>query len=42
MEIDVQVQEDRVIIKPVGKIDSVVVEEFQRRLLGTTGSHRAR
>ncbi|SRR2546426_451907 len=41
MEIDVQVQEDRVIMKPVGKIDSAVVEEFQQRLLGTIQAHTA-
>ena len=35
MEIDVKVQEDRVIVKPVGRVDSTAAEEFQRHLLGT-------
>ena len=39
MEIDVQVQEGRVIVKPVGRVDSTVAEEFQRRLLGTTDAY---
>ncbi len=39
MEIDVQVQEDRVIVKPVGRVDSTVAEEFQHRLLGTIDLH---
>jgi anti-anti-sigma factor len=39
MEIDVQVQEDRVIVKPVGRVDSTVAEEFQQRLLGTIDAH---
>lgn len=41
MEIDVQVQEDLVIVKPVGRIDSTVTEEFQQRLLGTIQAHPA-
>ena len=41
MEIDVQVQEDRVIMKPVGGIDNAVVEEFQQRLLETIQAHTA-
>jgi len=39
MEIDVQVQEDCVIVKPVGRVDSTVAEEFHRRLLGTIDAH---
>ena len=41
MEIDVQVQEDHIIVKPVGRIDSAVVEEFQQRLLGVIQVHSA-
>jgi anti-anti-sigma factor len=39
VESDVQVQEDRVIVKPVGRVDSTVAEEFQRRLLGTIAAY---
>jgi anti-anti-sigma factor len=39
MEIDVQVQENRVIVKSVGRVDSTVAEEFQLRLLGTIDAH---
>jgi anti-anti-sigma factor len=41
MKIDVQVQEDHVIVKPIGRIDSAVAEEFQRCLLGTIQVHTA-
>jgi anti-anti-sigma regulatory factor len=39
MEIDMQVREDRVIVKLVGRGDSAVAEEFQRRLLRTIQAH---
>ena len=39
MEIEVQVQDNHVIVKPVGRVDSTVAEEFQRRLLGTIDAH---
>jgi anti-anti-sigma factor len=33
------VQEDRIIVKPVGRVDSTVTEEFQQRLLGAIDAH---
>jgi hypothetical protein len=39
MEIDVQVKEGRIIVKPVGRVDSTVAEEFQQRLFGTIDAH---
>jgi anti-anti-sigma factor len=39
MEIDVQVQENRVIVRLIGRVDSTVAEEFQRRLLGTIDAY---
>ncbi len=41
MEIDVQVQEGHVIVKPIGRIESAVAAEFQRRLLETIHAHSA-
>jgi anti-anti-sigma factor len=39
MEFEVQVQEKRVIVKPVGRVDSTVAEELQHRLSGTIEAH---
>jgi anti-anti-sigma factor len=39
MEIAVQVQENHVIVRPVGKIDSSVAEEFQQHLLAAIQAH---
>ena len=39
MEIDVRRQGGEVIVRPVGKIDSAVAEEFQQHLLGTIENH---
>jgi anti-anti-sigma factor len=40
MEIEVEVHEDQVIVKPLGRIDSAVAETFQQRLLETIHAHR--
>jgi anti-anti-sigma factor len=39
MEIDVEVRDDHVIVKPLGRIDSAVAEAFQQRLLETIRAH---
>jgi anti-anti-sigma factor len=39
MDIEVQVQEDHVMVKPIGRIDSAVADEFQQCLLATIHTH---